>query len=1318
MSPEDSLLGSSRYAASNSHSLAYDLGPPGQYHTSHFYNGPNEGSGIHRKTNFIEHDAFAREPSPQLLEKAAYGPSSRWKTKWLHKVTLFAFALLYLAFAGALIGVWLNNNDQDGFSTTLSNNHYSWTYGPTAILVIVLSLWRQVDYYSKLTQPWQILQGGAPVAATKSVLLDYVSPLQLTSFWRAVGSRHVPVAASVAGFGILKLVILASTGLLVLTPTPVSMTIPVTVTTKFDMDKVSAESFYAAVDDAPVQSYLGAITGELPFPAGTLDDKAFQQISYPTGRSISDLLVRLDVFVPKITCEIAEVESRKTLDPGTLDVQMDTPSCSVGHEDQDDMDLFGMMQNGRLRMTDSEEPQFFTYYDLWRVNCSGPQIATWGSELDNSTQDDIRHALMVSNISAWSQTGFNGSSGTITDQTAFDLSAVICKFDYSVESLEMMHNRQGNDVNASISDATKDDGTKLDGLSGVMLAEQIFASLMSAVSITFPDEDDDANHFASVPLFYLMTQTLQDDKSMARLLDPEELKDAAERVWNGLAAQVARQAYEAPAEIEAEGNGIYEEEKLRVGLVSLWLMVAGFVLMALLSIILAFTVCQNVVAEDPRTIASVAAMVASSPSIRAPFKGTGAMRRSQLTETIRNYAFQTSFRNGFVLEASPGQDASAPEVKVKEKPWGPFSTKYWMIGMMLISPLLVIAVLEVLQRVSDNNQGIADVTGSEDVAEYVSHYLSAFLMLLLATSINNFDSTITSFAPYSILRSGAAPASRSVDFILLGELAPVALFKSVAKRHFSSAFSNIGGIVGSVLTIVVSGLWTVDHSSLGTTDVSIPSANSFDVAWPRSSTDDSGGAELFNHIQHGSASIPTNVWENLVFPKVAEQWSSAEPRNFTLTVEALRPVLTCEVAADERIEIEFFTDEDEHDWLTLRALPTLPDDCQRGGSSGTSSYANFSKRIEYYDFYDGYWNGAFWDLHVGPWDSDSNSTFVEAGESIPPNPLQPDNPQGCPSVAVLWATTRGNATTADDVMGLICSQKIQSVMVNAIFDGSVDPPTLLKSPPPVPDESTATFLTNGTSGLESFPYRFQPHIDTDFTKFPGLNTDAEAASPLLNHLLYGPRGIPEADLLGRENRQAFIDGISDLYARYMVHVIDLHFRQATTAATAANTSPSVVDPAAFTGTASTTRSRLKVNSGSKIALQAMLGAIALLGALAFATSDLRGTLPREPLSIASVVGFVVGSEVMKDGVRGSGGERNRGYLYSLGWWSTATRASEMQVRTADGWEDSNAELLDGRGTAEDERRFGVDVGMPEELGYRRTRWWEIRRRIAVRGVNR
>jgi hypothetical protein len=64
---------------------------------------------------------------------------------WLRRRTLLTFVGLFVVFDAALIILWRLNKAENGFRPTLSTNHYAWTYGPTAVLVIVLSLWRQVD---------------------------------------------------------------------------------------------------------------------------------------------------------------------------------------------------------------------------------------------------------------------------------------------------------------------------------------------------------------------------------------------------------------------------------------------------------------------------------------------------------------------------------------------------------------------------------------------------------------------------------------------------------------------------------------------------------------------------------------------------------------------------------------------------------------------------------------------------------------------------------------------------------------------------------------------------------------------------------------------------------------------------------------------------------------------------------------------------------------------------------------------------------------------------------------------------------------------
>jgi len=76
-----------------------------------------------------------------------------WNPLWLRKSTLIALVALFVSLAVALVVLWFIDKAQKGFPIMLTSNHYAWTYGPTAVLVVVISFWRQVEYHCKMMQP-------------------------------------------------------------------------------------------------------------------------------------------------------------------------------------------------------------------------------------------------------------------------------------------------------------------------------------------------------------------------------------------------------------------------------------------------------------------------------------------------------------------------------------------------------------------------------------------------------------------------------------------------------------------------------------------------------------------------------------------------------------------------------------------------------------------------------------------------------------------------------------------------------------------------------------------------------------------------------------------------------------------------------------------------------------------------------------------------------------------------------------------------------------------------------------------------------------
>lgn len=146
------------------------------------------------------------------VEMAARGKAGRPEMSsqppfWLRKVALLLFVFIFAFCSVSLVVLHYVIRAQDGLPLKISSSQYSWTYGPTAVLVIILSLWRRIDYYYKSTQPWTELQSG-PVSASKSLLLDYISPFQLQSMYRALKVGHYRVFATIFSFFLLKGIIL------------------------------------------------------------------------------------------------------------------------------------------------------------------------------------------------------------------------------------------------------------------------------------------------------------------------------------------------------------------------------------------------------------------------------------------------------------------------------------------------------------------------------------------------------------------------------------------------------------------------------------------------------------------------------------------------------------------------------------------------------------------------------------------------------------------------------------------------------------------------------------------------------------------------------------------------------------------------------------------------------------------------------------------------------------------------------------------------------------------------------------------------------
>lgn len=146
------------------------------------------------------------------------------------------------------------------------------------MLAILAALWGQVEYRTKQAMPWKVLQQ-QPTPASKTLLLDYITPSLLEGFVNSLRSSHWPVAIAISNSLLIKLLTVASTGLLVLQKTTtVVPSCQLTVADDF------ASSFNtSAIGSTPVLSTLAIQNGSISYPPGTSRDTAFQKLEAPIG---------------------------------------------------------------------------------------------------------------------------------------------------------------------------------------------------------------------------------------------------------------------------------------------------------------------------------------------------------------------------------------------------------------------------------------------------------------------------------------------------------------------------------------------------------------------------------------------------------------------------------------------------------------------------------------------------------------------------------------------------------------------------------------------------------------------------------------------------------------------------------------------------------------------------------------------------------------------------------------------------------------------------------------------------------------------------
>lgn len=527
------------------------------------------------------------------------------------------------------------------------------------------------------------------------------------------------------------------------------------------------------------------------------------------------------------------------------------------------------------------------------------------------------------------------------------------------------------------------------------------------------------------------------------------------------------------------------------------------------------------------------------------------------------------------------------------------------------------------------------------------------------------------------------------------------IFKSLRVGHFGTAASNLASLLGSLLTIAVSGLWILTTPTVVQTQSSAVVTN-WRTSWLQNAPDDGGAAVALNLVRYGGANTSLGIWQDLVLPNVHYHTSNSDPvyrsSNSSYSVGALRPFLNCSVLPStnlaSRIRDKVLTGPGESTVVYETDISTYilaPYDC---GSVKANGKANIS-----------------FGLTVGELESYNTTTWV--GQYFDLNTTAGASNADCPSVGVLFGQAGGNDTSTWNLTALVCSQGIEQIPVEVTYQGDLALRQINQDILPKVARDGQWKWTNKTNST-TLGYKLSRFFGLDLVHFVEDKgtwySNPDEFDSFFNHIIYGPNGVEREDIAGSSNENALVCLIERDYAEYMRIVIDLNFRASMNTSRddliTADTSDKKPSSANTTisGTTFEYITRLSIHSTSKLIIQILLAIMAVLGLISYVLVTINGTLPRNPSSIASTMAFLAGSQLCDrdSGVMPQGAEYLTnyqlrevfdGWVFSLRWWQKEAVPMEDSARDSVVSRPEDNGVL-GASIAEVERafeRFGIDV---------------------------
>ncbi|KAK5078008.1 hypothetical protein LTR64_003587 [Lithohypha guttulata] len=1158
-------------------------------------------------------------------------PLKLWQPVWLRKLTLALVATLLLVLIAGLVATCNRIDSDGGFRVSSTTQHYAWTYLPTVVLVFVVAVWRQIDFHTKSLTPWKALALG-PESPFDSIVVDYISDFQFVSLLAAFKRLHIPVVITISGLIISLAATIASTGLFYTGPKDIVDNFSTAATSSFDSAQLDPSILsISTFPNNSVYAYTQVVINGLAPQVGVAPGFAYliptlQSSSRPEPANAT-FTATVDTFVPLITCRAANVTVNGQ---ATIDI-VDLPYNSTDQP-------FGLPTNLTLTINEGDlcasYPRLsFSGLDPLHYIVPSQTLETRSQELfcdSNPSADPILLLTMVE--VAYNQdlltnvTREEGGDLPIALTASRSISRmvnVLCQADYTLSQINVTNNIALEGIAAiTLTELPDAKNGSLSGLTSANIT-QIFSLMLESDHGLFTNTLDE--NVIRTPAFDLLAWAAGSGR-YDDLFDDSTLSDAAQQIYMGAMPDFASRNLVRRTATETASSGplavtTWAEERLYTNWAPVIIVITGLGVMSLLTVALIILLPEDVVPRDPNSIAAAATTLTRSVELNRLLKKLQSPRNKGIAAALNGYevgtAIATEEGSGsrsfkiHITEGRPQRDVQ--EVIPNSKMWNPLWASLPIFVITFLIPLVLIAVLQVLQDKSDKHQGLTTVPNDRGTL-IASRFVPAIVAILAAALINNLDFYIALFSPWAMLHKTNAPATRSIMKNVLGHTAPSAALNAVKARQWGALAATLATVFASLLTVVISGLYLVEDFNTEGPIRSLSRLDNFnlDQITSYSVDNDNRAGAMLNLIQR-NYSFPTGTYGEFAFPRVSLlPLDSDIPSGSKLiggargTLPGLRGDITCEPPTNYQIST---VDAAVH----VSASYVLPESCQDGIDTQNSSTLTFST-----DFTPAQGQAEFggkqFDLRFG-----TNSTqFGHLGEAN--SSLVGNNPAvGCPSLVFVWGNFELGNDDRSAVNVAICYQKIQNINFNVTMQQNT---TEIATKPfrPFGNENSAIAQPNPNGTTDVFDFRIQNNIARQLGDFAGSNVNID---PFFQSMIVGSIVMDVNKFLG--NRTLAMMAISHTYRMYMAQVFNAMLREPLSNRNATLQSRQQANVADLRTII--TRARLVQDNITKNILHALLALSAIGIMVGYVLTKIRNVLPCNPCSIAGMMSLLAGSDL-------------------------------------------------------------------------------------------